>query len=183
MLEYCNAYVVGATKQQTSELVDLAEGVGFVSVHLVHAEQRSPAARQPQLNFFLVHYMLSDEHKKAVLAAVRGSPDQDVRFAPVVLISDDCPSETILAYVEFGFDDIISLPETTDMLEQRLSRQLHNPQVYVETAQYLGPDRRRFEAASEIQGWRRAGLKGHTRYTILRHPEHGVEIQQKVLFA
>ena len=184
MLERCNAFVVAPDQNHASALVRLARRVGFTLVVVTQPtgeEGATAVAPRWPLNFFLVDYMLHDDLKKAVLAAVRRSQDMEVRFAPVVLIIDDCPFERILWYVEFGFDDIISLPEKADLMGQRLSRQLGHPYLYVQTADYLGPDRRRLEIDSEARDHRRTGLRSHIRYTIRRDPERGVEILHKVL--
>lgn len=183
MLEHCGAYLVAGTERQTASLYSLAQRVGFT--HIIDAQAGAPLrsnGADVHVWYFLVHYLLSDDSKRAILSAVRANTDQEVRFAPVVLIINDCPFETVLTYVKYGFDDIISLPEKPDVMTQRLASQINGTHLYIQTADYLGPDRRRMEVSTDTPDRRRGGgQRSHIRYTIQRDPGRGVEIVQKVL--
>jgi hypothetical protein len=130
--------------------------------------------------FVLVHHGVGEALLDAVTRSIRGG-DRQVRFSPIVVIADDCPFETVLRYVHIGVDDVVSLPEKKEVLIQRLGTQLWAEHIYVETADYFGPDRRRLEIDSAND--RRMGPSGHARFTIQRLPDIGTRIVRHQIFA
>lgn len=182
MFEKCNAFIVGVTERQNASLAALAHKVGFASVvDALHQERRLAGSSSQGINYFFLHYKVDDFAKKSVISTIRASDSAAVRFAPIVLIIDDCPFETVLSYVQFGFDDVISLPEKADVMAQRLAGQLNMSHLYIETADYLGPDRRRMERSIDRHEMRGKGERSHIRYLIRRNPDAGIEILQKML--
>ena len=61
---------------------------------------------------------------------------------------------------DFGFDDVICLPEKRQILTQRFERQLLTSHLYFRTETYLGPDRRRMERATEVFNRRVMAISG-----------------------
>lgn len=176
MLSLCRAYVIAHTSAQNRSLVALAERAGFGFVGTVLGERRvAIEAERGEVVYFLVHHKLSDTTMSSIIRLLRSSEDDAIRYAPIVLVIGDCPFETILKYVKFGYDDIIALPEKRESIVARLQNQLGNEQLYVETDDYLGPDRRRMELAM-VGDTRRHPDTPHVRLTILRTPEQGVRI-------
>lgn len=175
MLSLCRAYLVAQTDAQDRTLKLLTGRVGFTEIG--SARDGDPIlSRSPQrVDFFFIHHRLSDAAMQAVIATVRASPKLSLRFAPIVLITDDQPFETILKYIEFGFDDIVTLPAKPAELTSRFIAQLNTDQVYIETEYYLGPDRRRFESASHADN-RRLGDASFQRITVRRNPATGVKV-------
>ena len=133
-----------------------------------------------RISFVLVHYLLGDALLGGILRAIRTSGDL-VRFSPVIVITDDCPFEMILAYVEMGLDDVISLPEKKEILIQRFATQIATDHLYIETPGYFGPDRRRMK--SQLVDSRRKGMDGHVRFHFVRNPSSGIEILRHQIFA
>jgi len=176
-LASCKAVVIGRNADQVRFLTRFAGLCGFALVE--GTETGSVPDARTLIRFIIVHHQLGDEVLRAILASVRQG-GRDVRFSPVVVIADDCPFETVLHYVELGVDDVISLPEKREILIQRLSTQLYNDQVYVETATYFGPDRRRLQYDQGDP--RRKGLAGHGRYVIQRLPDVGTRIVSHHIF-
>jgi CheY-like chemotaxis protein len=182
MLSFCRAFIVAQTPAQNRSLINLADRAGFGLIGTVLGERRvAIEAARREIAFFLVHHQIPDAAKLAVLERIRQSSDDAIRYAPVCLIINDCPFETVLKYVEFGFDDIVTLPERRDALVGRLLGQLDTPHIYIETTDYLGPDRRRMEVATHHRDERRRGDEGFLRLTVHRSVEGGVRIVRREL--
>lgn len=170
MLPACKAVIIGRDEAQTRSLLAIARKIGFAIIE-APATGDVPTPRT-LINFVLVHHQIGDKLLLSTINAIRGG-GPDVRFSPIVVIGNDCDFETVLHFVHLGVDDVISLPEKREVLAQRLGQQLWSEQLYIETADYFGPDRRRFEMGGDD---RRAGLAGHARYYIQRLPDVGTRI-------
>ena len=177
MLAGCRAYVVARSDQQTRSLSNLARAVGFSYVASVLGDDAvSLDGLENTVVYFFMHYGLGDEVMTSVLGKLRSAPSDAIRYAPVLLVIDDCPFETMLKYVRFGFDDIITLPEKRTILADRLVGQLNTDHVYVETDDYLGPDRRRLELAGAPE---RRDQMPSMRLVIHRSIEQGVRVVRR----
>ena len=127
MLASCRAYVVAQSVAQNRSLVRLAERSGFGFVGSVLGDRRvAIEAERGEIVYFLIHHRLSDDTMAAIIKLLRSNASDAIRYAPIVMIIDDCPFETILKYVQFGFDDIISLPEKREIIIDRLRKQLNS---------------------------------------------------------
>jgi hypothetical protein len=181
MLERCHACVVGGDDHRLRSLSTMAGRIGFASVAAVpDGGMPLPDPHGTPLTYFLVHHRLEEEAMHAIIGAIRGSEDDSICFAPLILIIDDCPFELVLRYIRFGYDDVISLPEKRDVLVARLSHQLDCETVYFQTDSYLGPDRRRMDRPSDMPDERRTG-RAHTRLTIIRSIDKGVRVIRQEL--
>ena len=179
MLASCRAYVVAQSVAQNRSLVRLAERSGFGFVGSVLGDRRvAIEAERGEIVYFLIHHRLSDDTMAAIIKLLRSNASDAIRYAPIVMIIDDCPFETILKYVQFGFDDIISLPEKREIIIDRLRKQLNSEQLYIETDTYLGPDRRRMEVKPPERE-SRSDSTMHVRLTIERTIEHGARVVRR----
>lgn len=174
MLSDCNAFIIAPSSAETAQLERMAERVGFGDV----ASSASPHRLVHMLTFFILHYRLSTAAMLRVIDEVRGSDDVETRYAPIILITDDCPVGRLLHYIQLGFDDVIALPEKGEVLESRLSAQLNTDHVYFETDDYLGPDRRRM-VLPEHRDDRRTGVTPFTTLTVRRDAMHGISVQRR----
>lgn len=173
ILARCLAIVVAPHEAGEKILRQVGHRAGFGTV--VAHDAVGPLASQ-QIPFFLVHHALSDASKRDLLANIRRAAAQNIRFAPVILFLPDGPAEETLRSITMGFDDVISLPERATVLASRLGNQVETKHLYIETANYLGPDRRRMETASVDNAQRHAGGSSHTRVTLMRRPGFGIDI-------
>lgn len=181
MLAACRAYIVAQTPAQIRSLVNLAERAGFGFVGTVLGERRvAIEAPRGEVLYFFLHHRLSDQVMQSIIRRIRDSREDPIRFAPICLIIDDCPFETIIKYVRLGFDDVIALPEKRDVLVGRLVSQLETEHTYFETADYLGPDRRRMEILP-VHDERRTGTTAFTKLIIYRSIETGVRLLRREL--
>jgi PleD family two-component response regulator len=180
MLSQCRAYVVAQTLPQNRSLITLANRAGFGSVATaLDGQPLLSGSSVSEIVFFLLHHQLADGAKLAVIERLRSSVEDTVRYAPIFLIIDDQPFETFLKYVQFGFDDIITLPEKRQILVDRLMGQLNADHVYLESEDYLGPDRRRMEVGTGAGPSRREADTPHVRLTIHRSAERGVQVRRR----
>jgi len=129
--------------------------------------------------FFLLHFGTEDAEKADMLARLRRYPSPRVRLAPIILVAQDCDADTFLRYVQMGFDDILCLPDSAELLVDRLIGQLNHDIVYIETADYLGPDRRRMELPGAGHANRVSNAHLHTRLIIHRSLSNGPAVLQR----
>jgi len=179
MLTGCKAIVIGKTSSQVASLVAMARRCGFAFVE-EPATGEIPTPKT-MIAYLLVHYKVGDDLLLSIIRAIR-SGNNDIRFSPIIVIADDCEFELVLHFVELGVDDVISLPEKRDVLVQRLASQLWSERVYVETAEYFGPDRRPLEPPAH-EDVRRPGSAGYARYHIQRIPDFGTKIVRHQIFS
>jgi len=165
------AYVVGPPDGPGEALMDLARGLGFPVVQsyagLAAAEAQ---AQQTPLLFFLFAAVEDVTGLKAVADAIRFSPSRRIRFSPMVYFSESPLVEAIRTCVDMGFDDVLTLPFTTRRVASRLERLVEHTQVYFETADYLGPDRRAQRTHSPGGGGQ------YRRLEIIRSTARGVSV-------
>ncbi len=181
MLGNCKAIIVANEAHGRVELMQLARKMGFGQV-VSHDTVDGGSDDEPLVVFFLVHYNISVAAKQRLLAQLRVSSLDQVRFAPIITFLPDGPSEDVLAHIEMGFDDVISLPENQHILQSRLTSQIGNDQLYIETANYLGPDRRRMERSGHQYSGRRQGNFDHSRLTIHRSVKEGIAVVRREVF-
>ncbi|WP_338719717.1 hypothetical protein [Devosia sp. XK-2] len=129
--------------------------------------------------FFLVHFATEDAEKTDILHRLRHYPSPRVKLAPIILITQDCDADTFLRYIEMGFDDILCLPENSELLTDRLVSQLKHDIVYIETADYFGPDRRRMEVIGGGHTARVSNAHLHSKLVIHRSVTDGPAIVRR----
>lgn len=172
-LAQCAAYVIARNERDTTALAKLAARFGFgVVEELMSRRAFQPADHHPPLRFFLVYRHMSEDLMIAVRKAIRASSDPGVRLAPIVLFTDECDFETYLRFIKIGFDDVLTLPDKRELLVQRLEQQINSDHTYFETAEYLGPDRRRMEGPRPSDP-RRTGRESYNRLIVHRSVERG----------
>ena len=179
-LQYCSCVVVGY-HGDSRNLVRLAHKSGFGAVQELN---ENPDIQRPEfpLTFFLVNHLLSDQTKDLLVRRLRRSSVTKLRFAPIIAVGEDVEFEVLLKHIGLGFDDFISLPEKVDIVISRLLHQLDHPQIFIETATYFGPDRRRLEAPDAGHSQRKSFPHSHTRLTVQRSVQRGVQVVRREVF-
>jgi hypothetical protein len=74
-------------------------------------------------------------------------PDVCLRFLPIIEIADGCDSQKLLRFVQFGCDDIVTMPLTSASVLARLEPQIESPKDHCQTETDFGPDRRQHKIA------------------------------------
>lgn len=174
MFEHCRAFIMAANLRESMALELTAHHLGFGEV--VSGIGRTPGGHShAAITYFFLDYRMPDEDLLDVIDVVREEKRSNLCYSPVILFTTDRAAETVVRYVRFGFDDVISLPAQRDMLAERLAEQLHSEQLYVETQDYFGPDRRRLDHGSEL----RVGISPYTRLVFQRDPRHGIRVLER----
>jgi hypothetical protein len=138
-----SALVVGPRDSVGAGLVDVARSLGFAPV--VRYAGMTKAAQQADttpLIFFLFAPVKDVRTLKPTADLIRFSPDDRLRFLPLIYFSPQPSADCIRACIEMGFDDVIATPYIAGDLRERINRQVGRAQTYYETATYFGPDRR-----------------------------------------
>ncbi len=177
MLERCTAFVIAGNKTQRRSLETIARRLGLETVLPLAPRSALPAIGDLRpISFFLIHHQLDQRLMRLIVDAIRACPIDRVRYAPILLFVDDCLFDEYLNFLHMGFDDALALPDKREMLMQRLKGQLLTPQLYIRTASYFGPDRRRFDLSAEVDQRRGVGEHWHERITFFRDPGYGVTV-------
>lgn len=177
VLAHCAAIVLAKDERDCAALMRLAEKLRFGAV-VAHSPALGHDRFDHRLVFFLVHFDFEPEAKKKLLFDLRHAGSVSLCFAPVVLFLRAGSPEEIQAHIEMGFDDVISVPQDGRAMATRLAAQIGQEHLYIETRNYLGPDRHRRDQPGRSQVQRKQGEK-HARLTILRTPEAGVHIVRR----
>jgi DNA-binding response OmpR family regulator len=172
MFESCRAYVMAANLRDSLVLETAAHHLGFGEVICGLGGAAHAGRSATTITYFFLDYRMRDEELVDTIAAIREERSSRLCYSPIILLTADRAAETVLRYVRFGFDDVISLPARRDELAERLADQLHAEQVYIETKDYFGPDRRRLDRGAEL----RLGISPHTRLVFERDPRRGIKV-------
>jgi hypothetical protein len=169
MLDQTTALIAASNGGNRDELIDLAATIGFGIV--LSADQGGDVRPAGPITFFLLHHDDPPGRKRSVLHTLRVSRDDNLRFAPVIVAGRKLTLDTARRYAEEGFDDVISLPAPIEATRARLAEQLGQPRIYFETADYFGPDRRRYETRP------RFSTKAYVLWHFQRDPQTGTRVR------
>ena len=178
ILAHCVAIVMAKDERDGVALMRLAEKLRFAAI-----VADSPALGHDRFDhrlvFYLVHFDFDPEARAQLLYERRHAGSVSVSFAPVILFLREATPEEVLLNIEMGFDDVISVPEDGQVIATRLAAQIGQEHLYIETRNYLGPDRYRMDKP----GHHRKPAEEHAQLTILRTPEAGVHIVRRQVVA
>ena len=177
ILPHCVAIVRSQDERDGAALMKLAEKLRFGAV-VAPGVRIVPHDFDHRLVFFLVHFDFDMAGRHQAIKAVRQSGSVSLSFAPVVLFLRDASQAEILSNVELGFDDVVSVPADGRAIATRLARQVGQEHLYIETRNYLGPDRHRLDRELAVPPSRKPE-EPHARLTILRTIEDGVAIVRR----
>jgi hypothetical protein len=177
ILAHCVAIVRASNEADGEALMRLAEKLRFGSIR-AHSVRLAPHSFDHRLVFFLVHFDFDVAARLQVIKAARQSGSVSLSFAPVILFLREAKPDEVQANIELGFDDVINVPEDGRVMATRLASQIDREHLYIETRNYLGPDRHRLDHLRPVQP-NRPAEEPHARLTILRTVEHGVQIVKR----
>ena len=178
VLAHCVAIILARDERDGTALMRLAERLRFGTI-IRHSSAWGPDPFDQRLVFFLVHFDFDMDQRKQLLKERRQAGSVSLCFAPVVLFLRDATRAEVRANIELGFDDVVSVPEDGRVIATRLAAQIGHEQVYIETRNYLGPDRHRMDGPGDV----RKPEEEHARLTVLRTPEAGVQIVKRQVVA
>ncbi len=129
------------------------------------------------LPFVFIDAATSADKVRHDFAMVRTHAELQVRFLPIIVLSETRAAQTILSYLDLGCDDIVTMPLTGAALLERLKRQVGHVRHYFQTETYFGPDRRQNErgrpGSTDARG---RGNHYFSHFTIERSPRRGISI-------
>jgi DNA-binding response OmpR family regulator len=179
ILAHCAALVLARDERNLAALMTLAHKLRF-GVVLAHGTGLGQERFDHRLVFYLVHFDFDTDAKLELLHALRHAGSVSLSFAPVVVFLRDGTDQDIQAHVEMGFDDVINVPEEGRVIAARLAAQIGQEHLYIETRNYLGPDRHRLDRPGVTK---RKAMEEHAQLTVLRTPEAGVHIVRREVVA
>ncbi|WP_193335720.1 hypothetical protein [Devosia beringensis] len=177
ILAHCVALVVANNQPDTEALMRLAHKLRFGDI-AAWSPTLGHAPFSHRLVFFLVHFDFGDADRLALLKNLRHSGSVSLCYAPVVMFLRDASEEQVRACVEMGFDEVINVPAEGKGMATRLAGQIGREHLYVETRNYLGPDRHRLDHRADKPAQRQAE-EPHARLIIRRTVEEGVHIVRR----
>lgn len=156
------AIVVGDAAGTGEPLLAAAAECGFVFVRHLDLDGHVPLSELTagaRLSFFLFAEAGDPRVHAPVIAEIRHSPTRELAYAPLAYFTYNGSEDLIDACIGLGFDEVIGMPLSCERLKTGLMRQIETPQVYYETAEYFGPDRRRLSEPRLADAFLR-GLNG-----------------------
>jgi len=177
VLAHCIAIVVAQHERDGAALMRLAERLRFGTV-LAYDARAGHDMFNHRLVFFLVHFDFDDAARRQLLGSLRNSASVSLCYAPVVMFLRDGSAEQVGACVAQGFDEVINVPAEGPEIATRLAAQIGREHLYIETRNYIGPDRHRMDHLQGAPGDRQPE-EPHARLIILRTVEAGVHIVRR----
>jgi PleD family two-component response regulator len=176
VLAHCVAIVLSRDQRDGAALMQMAEKLHFGAV-VAFSPSMSHDRFNHRLVFYLVHFDFETEAMQKLLVDLRHAASVSLSFAPVVLFLREGSDADVQRHIEMGFDDVINVPEDGRVIATRLAAQIGREHLYIETRNYLGPDRHRLDRPGSGH---RKPVEEHAELTILRTPEAGVHIVRRV---
>ena len=139
------AIVIGDAAGTGEPLLVAAAECGFTFVRHYDGQQPlNELAADATLSFFLFAEADDPSVHAPLIRDIRQNPVREIAYAPLAYFTYKGSEDLIDTCVGLGFDEVIGMPLDRERLLAGLMRQIETPQVYYETAEYFGPDRRRF---------------------------------------
>ncbi len=173
------AIVVGDAGGAGEPLLATAAECGFVFVR--HYDDQIPLGELvvgAVLSFFLFAEADDPRDHAPLIGEIRRNPARELAYAPLAYFTYNGSEDLIDTCVGLGFDEVIGMPLTRDRLKAGLMRQIETPQVYYETAEYFGPDRRRLSKPRLADAFLRglSGVQAARRIEFRRSVTTGIAI-------
>lgn len=177
VLAHCVAIVVSQNERDGEALMRLAERLRFGDV-VAYSAKLGHDHFNHRLVFYLIHFDFEEAARAPLLTKLRHSASVSLSYAPAVIFLRDASAAQVRACVELGFDEVINVPAEGADIAMRLAGQIGREHLYVETRNYLGPDRHRMDRLGHKPAVRQPE-EPHARLSILRTVEDGVHIVRR----
>ncbi len=141
------AVIIGDPKGSGSAVYNVAAKIGFEFVKPYANRPTLPLLVQgTPLSFILFAEVADPGVYEPLIREIRQSSSRALAFAPMAYFCESISRDIMDICVGAGFDDVISMPFMPERVRAQLMQQIEAPQVYFETSDYFGPDRRRLSA-------------------------------------
>jgi DNA-binding response OmpR family regulator len=174
-------FLVGAGTPDDAMMAGIRD-LGFAAL-LPYAgmEAVERQTQQTPICYFLFSTVPDVMSLQATADTIRFSASRKLRFSPMIYFAPNPSTETIMACINMGFDDIITQPFTRRRIAERIARQVGHSFTYYETSAYFGPDRRdRVPGPARVADVRNGGQ--FRRLEIVRNLISGINVLQDDLF-
>ena len=174
------AIIVGNRQGPGAAVYDIAADLGFGFIR-PYAGRPALAlvAREAPLCFVLFAEVLDPMVYDPIVREIRQGGPRAIAFSPLIYFSESPSRETVAACAALGMDDVVTMPFTRERVWARLRRQIDNMQVYSESADYLGPERRRLSGTrADSPGRTALSAPPDRRYEIRRDLDTGAKIRR-----
>ena len=177
VLAHCVAIVVARNERDGEALMRLAGRLRFGTI-LAHGARLGHDMFNHRLVFFLVHFDFEDAARMQLLNSLRHAASVSLCYAPVVMFLRDASAVQVRSCIAQGFDEVINVPAEGPEIATRLAAQIGREHLYIETRNYIGPDRHRMDHLIGTPSDRQPE-EPHARLIILRTVEAGVQIVRR----
>lgn len=172
VFENCSASVIASESEWQSRLSHVLRQIGFGASYRLTSDRGLTQRHPTHLPFLIIHWQADTSFALNTIREVRSTPDDDVRFMPIIMLAGDSTERTIHQHLTLGCDDIIVYPCTAPPLERRLRLQIDREHDYFQTSTYFGPDRRKDETGTTHPD-RRGGKGSHYRHIVIKRDVRG----------
>ena len=171
------AFIIGPQDGSGAGIMDLCLGIGFCHVvHFSTIDQAEQQVTKTPVCFFVFAADVGPAQLNSVSKAIRFSRNRQVRYAPMVCFAENPGRGIVTTCIQAGFDDILVPPFSVKRVGGRLEAMLHNPVMFYETADYIGPDRRNRTGQEELTHTDRGKGGDHRRIEFIRDVDNGISI-------
>jgi two-component system chemotaxis response regulator CheY len=145
-MQLCDARILVVDDHQTMReiLKSLLFGLGVRNVQEARdAAQAFDMLRYSTFDILLTDYDMDGETGVQLATKLRGAHGNLNRRLPIIMVTGRAEGPVILSARDAGVDEYLVKPLTTVALCQKLEAALTRRRPFIETAGYVGPDRRR----------------------------------------
>lgn len=141
--EQIEALVVDADQYAVAILGQILRGFGLARFHAV--ESGEEAKRQlggHRFDLLICDAVLPDMHPGDLVRWVRRHSDLALRYVPIVVLTGYTEHSNVIIMRDAGANIVVRKPVSPNILFDRIAWSARMDRSYVETDNYIGPDRR-----------------------------------------
>jgi DNA-binding response OmpR family regulator len=156
------ALVVDADQYASAILAQILRGFGMA--RFVTVETGEDAKRQiggHHFDLVICDAMLPDMHAGDLVRWVRRHGDMAVKYVPIVVLTGYTEFSNVVAMRDAGCNIVVRKPVSPNVLFDRIAWSARTDRAYIETDNYIGPDRRfKNTGAPDGMGRRKTDVNG-----------------------
>ena len=80
---------------------------------------------------------------------LRSDPDSPNKYIPIIMMTADATKQVVRQAMAAGINELLVKPLRPIDIWKRIEAVVMNPQPFIRTAEYFGPDRRKFDVPIE----------------------------------
>jgi CheY-like chemotaxis protein len=144
-------------------LESLLKGAGVQRVEIAaNGDAAIQALKHWRPSVILLDYMLQDTDGIAVATRIRHSDEVSDRAIPILMLTAHAEPEVVYRARDAGVNEFLVKPVKPVTLVDRIEMMLGRPREFMETEEYVGPDRRRRKSRDPVLKRRAADFQTPT---------------------